>query len=158
MHDLMAPASLVAERLRARGETVVIAESSAGGLVAAALLAQPGASAFVLGGVVVYTAVAREALLGIRPADMTGLRPSSEAYAALLAERVRIALGATWGIGESGAAGPTGNRYGDPAGHACLAIAGPVARVRTVATGTPDRAGNMRRFAAETLALLLAAL
>ena len=106
----------------------------------------------------VYTAAAREGLLGILPAEMEGMRPSTEAYAGLLAARARERLGADWGLAETGAAGPAGNRYGDPAGHACLAVSGPVARARTIATGSADRAANMDAFATAALLLLEEAL
>ncbi|WP_419897557.1 CinA family protein [Roseomonas sp. USHLN139] len=148
----------IAALLTARREKLAVAESSAGGLIAARLLALPGASAFFLGGSVIYTAAAREGLLGITAGDMAGMRPSTEAYTALLAERVRIRLGADWGLSETGATGPAGNRYGDAAGHACLAVAGPVARRATLATGQGDRAANMQRFADAALLLLRDAL
>jgi nicotinamide-nucleotide amidase len=151
-------AARVAARLIARGQTVAVAESSAGGLVASRLLRVPGASAYFLGGGVIYTAAARQALLGITAEDMVGLRPSTEAYASLLAERVRQRLGADWGLAETGATGPTGNRYGDAAGHACLAVAGPEARVRTLETASADRAANMEAFATAALELLEEAL
>ncbi len=158
MTELEAAAARVAERLIARGETVAVAESSAGGLVAAALLAVPGASRYFLGGAVVYTGEAREALLRITPDEMAGLRSSSEPYAALLARTVRERLGATWGLAETGAAGPAGNRYGDAAGHSCLAVDGPSMRVTTLETGSADRAGNMTIFALAALTELEAAL
>ncbi|WP_426955854.1 CinA family protein [Muricoccus radiodurans] len=154
MQDLLPAAERVGALLKARGGTLAVAESSAGGLVSAALLSVPGASAYFQAGVVVYTQAVRTELLGITAADMAGLRPSTEPYARLVAERVRDRLGTTWGIAETGATGPAGNRYGDPAGHACLAVAGPVERVRTVATGSADRAGNMRAFALALLDLL----
>jgi PncC family amidohydrolase len=149
--EVFARAAGIGARLKARGETVAVAESSAGGLVSAGLLAVPGASAYFLGGAVVYTAQARSALLGIAQADMAGMRSSSEPYAMLLAHTVRARFGADWGIAETGAAGPSGNRYGDAAGHSCLAISGPVERVVTLETGGADREANMRAF---TLALL----
>ena len=158
MVDLDGIAARVARRLIERGETIAISESSAGGLVSAALLAVPGASAYFLGGAVVYTGTARQALLGITPDDLVGMRPASEPYAALLARTVRTKFGATWGLAETGATGPTGNRYGDAAGHACLAVDGPEPSVRTIETGSPDRVANMRAFAAEALRLLDAAL
>jgi len=114
----------------------------------------PGASAYFLGGAVVYTGVAREALLGITAADMAGMRSSSEPYAGLLAARVRLRFGASWGIAETGAAGPSGNSYGDAAGHACIAIDGPVAIRRTIETGSTDRVANMRVFAGGLLDML----
>ena len=158
MTDLDLIATRVAARLIARGETIAVSESSAGGLVSAALLAVPGASAYFLGGAVVYTGTARAALLGVTPDDLIGIRPATEPYAALLARTVRQKFGATWGLAETGATGPTGNRYGDPAGHACLAIDGPISQERRIETGSADRAANMRAFAAAALELLASAL
>ncbi len=158
MQDLLAAAGQLGNRLRERGETVAVAESSAAGLISAALLAQPGASAYFVGAAVVYTAAAREALLGITAADMDGIRSASEPYALLLARRLRDRLGTTWGLAETGAAGPAGNRYGDAAGHSCFAIAGPIERVHTIETALADRVANMRAFAATALALLQDAL
>jgi PncC family amidohydrolase len=155
---LGAMAATVAARLIARRETIAVAESSAGGLISAALLAIPGASAYFLGGGVIYTQAARRALLSVADDAVKGVRSSTEAYALIKARAVRERLGATWGLSETGAAGPTGNRYGDAAGHACIAVAGPVERVVTVETGSPDREANMWRFAREALALLEACL
>lgn len=153
MQILIPTAEMIAGLLKARGETVAIAESSAGGLISAALLSVPGASAYFLGGAVVYTKQSREALAGITMADLKarGIRSSSEPYAALLAERVKAKHGATWCLAETGAAGPTGNGYGDPAGHTCIAVAGPVMQTSTLRTGSTDRAGNMRLFALNAL-------
>lgn len=153
MKDLLPVAGKVATRLKARNETIAVAESSAGGLIAAAFLAQPGASAYFLGGGVVYTHAARRLFLDLPDASLAGIRPATEAYARLLARTVRQRLGATWGLAETGATGPTGNRYGDPAGHACLAIAGPVEAAITLETGEADRVTNMRAFAAAALHL-----
>jgi PncC family amidohydrolase len=150
--DELAPR--IAARLLEQGATISVCESSAGGLISASLLALPGASRFFIGGLVVYTATAREALLGITSADIEGIRPASEPYAALLAARCRDRLGTTWAIAETGATGPTGNRYGDPAGHACFAVSGPKKATRTLETGDPDRASNMRAFAKAALLLL----
>lgn len=154
MNDLSSMASTVGGLLKARGQTVAVAESSAGGLISAALLAVPGASAYFLGGSVIYTQAARRALLRVPDDAMAGMRSSSEPYALLKARSVRELLGTTWGLSETGASGPTGNRYGDAAGHACIAVAGPVERVITVETGQPDREANMWRFTREALALL----
>jgi PncC family amidohydrolase len=154
LHALLPLAQTIAQRLIARRETIAVAESSTGGLVAAALLAVPGASAYFLGGAVVYTKAARAALLGIGDAEMAGLRPATEAYASLLARCVAERHGATWGVGETGATGPTGNRYGDPAGHTCLAVTGIVERTITLETGSAERLANMRAFAAAALKLL----
>lgn len=156
--ELAAVAATLAERLKARRETVAVAELSAGGLISAALLAVPGASAYFLGGSVVYTGKARMALLGLRREDVAGLRSSSEPYAVLLARTVRENLGATWGLAETGAAGPTGNGYGDAAGHSCLAVSGPAEMAVTLETGDPDRAANMEAFARAALELLQTAM
>jgi PncC family amidohydrolase len=155
MDQLLDLAERIAARLKARGETVAVAESSAGGLIAAALLAVPGASAYFLGGAVVYTRQARRALLTIPDEAMAGIRSASEPYAALLARTVRGRHGATWGLAETGAAGPTGNRYGDPAGHTCIAAAGPSERALTFNTGSADRRANMQAFGAKALEALL---
>jgi PncC family amidohydrolase len=152
-------ATEVARALVARRQTIVVVESSAGGLISAALLAQAGASAYFLGGAVVYTAASREALLGITLDDMQGMRSASEPYAQLLARTAKARLRASWCLAETGAAGPSGNRYGDAAGHACLAIDGPaMAAVQTLETGSADRAANMRVFAITALAMLAKAL
>jgi nicotinamide-nucleotide amidase len=158
MEQLLPIAERAAARLIARTETIAVAESSTGGLIAASLLAVPGASAYFLGGAVVYTMAARTALVGITAADMEGMRAATEPYAAMLARRVRDQHGATWGLSETGATGPTGNRYGDPAGHTCIAVAGPRDLVTTLRTGSSDRRANMRAFAARALALLEEAL
>ncbi len=155
MKALLPLAEIIAKRLIARRETIAVAESSTGGLIAAALLAVPGASTYFLGGAVVYTKSARAALLDIGDADMEGLRAATEAYALLIAERMRERHGAVWGLGETGATGPTGNRYGDPAGHTCIAVAGPAERAITLRTGSADRLANMEAFAKRALELLV---
>jgi PncC family amidohydrolase len=142
------------ELLKERKETLAVAESSAGGLINAALVAVPGASAYYLGGVVVYTVQSRTALMGIDKPEMAGMRSASEPYAQLMARRVREKVGATWGLAESGASGPSGNRYGDAPGHACIAVSGPLEAVITVETGSADREANMWRFAQEAIGLL----
>lgn len=151
MQLLLPVAEKIAARLIERRETVAVTESSTGGLIAAALLAVPGASAFFLGGAVAYTRAARLALLGIGDADMKGLRPSTEAYSLMIARRVRERHDATWAIGETGATGPTGNRYGDAAGHTCIAVAGPIERATTLETASADRQANMAAFTMRAL-------
>ena len=158
MKALLPLAEKIAAGLIARKETIAIAESSTGGLISAALLAVPGASAFFLGGAVVYTKSSRLALLGVGDAEMQGLRPSTEAYSLMIAKRIRERHNATWGFGETGAAGPTGNRYGDPAGHTCIAVTGPVERTITLRTGSADRVANMDAFAKRGLELLAEAM
>lgn len=158
MQTLIPIAESIAERLIARKETLAVAESSAGGLISASLLAVPGASAYFLGGAVAYTMNAREGLMGIRPSDMEGMRASTEDYAIMLAEEALDRLGADWAIAETGATGPKGNRYGDAPGHACIAVCGPYNIVLTIETGNDDRQANMRAFAQTALETMLDAL
>lgn len=159
MNELLPLAARVAARLKARRETIAVVESSSGGLIAAALLAVPGASAYFLGGAIVYTARARTGLLALPREALDGMRSSSEPYALLLARTVRTRHEATWGLAETGASGPTGNRYGDAAGHTCIALAGPGdERAITLETASADRVANMRAFAARALGVLEEAL
>ena len=154
METLLPLAGRVAALLKSRKQTIAVAESSAGGLLAASLLAVPGASAYFLGGAEVYTLQARTLLMGISDADMKGLRSSSEPYAMLLARTQRERFGATWGLAETGASGPTGNRYGDAAGHTCVAVSGAIERVLTLETASGDRVANMRAFTRAALELM----
>ncbi len=151
-------ADAVAAALKERRQTLAVAESSSGGLISAALLAVPGASAYFLGGAVVYTAKARMSLLGLPREAVAGMRSASEPYALLLARTVRENFGADWGLSETGAAGPTGNPYGDAAGHTCVALSGLVEMAFTLETGETDRAANMEAFAAMALKVLAEAL
>lgn len=152
----------LAATLKARGETVAVAESSTGGLIAASLLAVPGASAYFLAGSVVYTLASRRLLLGLTAADVAGLEPLSEPMVRVFAERVRAQFGATWGIAELGAAGPAGARYGHPPGTSVIAVVGPAPsrrdRTTCIATGLDDREANMWRFTAAAMELLAEAL
>jgi PncC family amidohydrolase len=153
MEKLLPLAEKIAASLVARKETIAVTESSTGGLISAALLAVPGASAYYRGGGVIYTPRARAALVNITRDEMEGLRGASEPYATLLANRARELLNTTWGLSETGATGPTGNRYGDAAGHSCMAVAGPRAITITLETGSGDRVANMRAFALRALEL-----
>jgi len=155
MKELVALAGEIAERLTARHETIAVAESSTGGLISAALLAVPGASAYYLGGAVAYTRDARRILVDIPDEAMKMIRPATEPYAQLLASRIRQRFSTDWGLSETGATGPTGNRYGDAAGHSCIAVAGRESAVTTVETGSTDRMANMHAFASTALKLLL---
>jgi PncC family amidohydrolase len=154
VEQLDALAAELGERLKALGQTVAVAESSSGGLISAALLGVPGASKYYLGGAVVYTGKARMVLMDLPREAVVGMRSASEPYALLLARTARERFGATWGVSETGAAGPTGNGYGDAAGHSCIAISGPMEMAVTLETGSDDRAANMTAFAAAALELL----
>jgi PncC family amidohydrolase len=152
--DLTEAGRKVASSLVGRGETVAVAEGAAGGLVSAALLAVPGASAYYGGGTVIYTpAASRAFMVGPVPVP-AGLRGATEEFALWLARSVRARLDTIWGVGEGGAAGPAGNPYGDPPGHAWVAVSGPLERTRHVLTGSEDRPANMTAFATAALSLL----
>src|ERR1700732_2252804 len=155
MQDLVPIAEKIAAMLIERRQTIAVAESSTGGLIAASLLAVPGASAYFLGGAVVYTRDARRILVDIPDEAMKGIRSASEPYAKLLASRIRDRFSTDWGLSETGAAGPTGNRYGDAAGHSCIGIAGLDPSAMTLETGSADRLDNMHVFAAAALNFLL---
>jgi PncC family amidohydrolase len=154
MNDLIPLAETIGARLKARGESIAIAENSTGGLISAALLAVPGASAYFLGGAVTYTRQAKKSLLGLDEAVLTEFRSATEPHALVLARGVKARFAASWGLSETGATGPTGNRYGDPAGHTCLAVAGIVERAVTLETESADRLANMHAFARAALELL----
>ena len=155
MKELTTIAEKIATQLITRKQTIAVAESSTGGLISAALLSVPGASAYFLGGAVVYTRDARRLLMDIPDDAMKGIRSASEPYAKLLASQVRQRFATDWGLSETGATGPTGNRYGDAAGHCCMAVAGPRNEVFTLETGIADRQANMQAFAQTALNLLL---
>jgi nicotinamide-nucleotide amidase len=155
MKELVTIAEQIAAKLIERRESIAVAESSTGGLISAALLAVPGASAYFLGSAVVYTRDARRILMDIPDEAMKGIRSASEVYAQVLANQIRRRFSSHWGLSETGATGPTGNRYGDAAGHSCMAVAGPQVAVITLETGSPDRQANMQVFAATALKLLL---
>ena len=155
MRELVTVAEQVAARLIERKQTIAVAESSTGGLISASLLAVPGASAYFLGSAVVYTRDARRILMDIPDDAMRGIRSASEPYAELLASQIRRRFAADWGLSETGATGPTGNRYGNAAGHSCIAIAGATNKVTTLETASSDRLANMHTFATTALNLLL---
>jgi nicotinamide-nucleotide amidase len=155
MQDLLPAAQKLGAILNDRHETIAIAESSTGGLISAALLSVPGASAYFVGGAVVYTLKARRAMLDVPDWAFAGVKSVTEEGALILARAARDRFAVTWSVAEIGASGPTGNRYGDPAGHSCIAVAGTVERSITVETGSADRLANMRAFAAAALDLLI---
>ena len=157
MRELLPLAEKAGALLKARGETIAIAESSTGGLIAAALLAVPGASAYFKGGTVVYTRDAVRKLLNVDE-ERIKEHKSSEAYTLLRAQLARERLDATWAVGEAGTAGPTGSRYGWPAGHTFIAVSGTVDRTKTMETGSADRVQNMYAFSKAALELLTEAL
>jgi PncC family amidohydrolase len=155
MKELVAYAEKIAKLLIERKHTIAVAESSTGGLISAALLAVPGASAYFLGGAVVYTRQSRRVLLDVPDAALDGMRPSTEPYAQFMARAAQKSFSSTWALAETGATGPTGNRYGDAAGHSCIAVAGPAEGSMTLETGIADRQENMHAFTVAALTFLL---
>ena len=157
--ELAAVAQRVAARLMERKETVGVCESASGGLISAALLSVPGASAYFVGGCVMYTGKARSFFNGLEPIP-EGMRGATEVFAQWESATVLQRLGSTWGIGETGAAGPSGNPYGDPPGHAWVAVHhhGGSSATAHVLTGAMDRLANMEAFAIAALQLLEGAL
>ena len=155
MKDIVAIAEQIAAKLIERRQTIAVAESSTGGLISASLLAVPGASAYFLGGAVVYTRDARRILMDIPDDAMKGIRSASEPYAKLLASQMRTRFATDWGLSETGATCPTGNRYGDAAGHSCIGITGLEPSAMTLETGSTDRLANMQVFASTALNFLL---
>ena len=155
MKQLVGIAAQIAAKLIERKQTIAVAESSTGGLISAALLAVPGASAYFLGGGVIYTRDARRILMDIPDEAMKGIRSASEPYAKLLASQIRKRFSCDWGLSETGATGPTGNRYGDAAGHSCIGVAGLEPSAMTLETGSTDRVANMHVFASTALNFLL---
>lgn len=153
MNKLTPLAANLGECLKTRGDTIAVAESSAGGLISASLLSIPGASAYFVGGGVIYTRIARRGLLGL-PEELINMRASTEEYALLVARAICERLGTTWGFCETGASGPKGNSYGDAPGHSCSAMVGPIEQSTTIETGLSDREDNMWRFAEESLSFM----
>jgi nicotinamide-nucleotide amidase len=140
--------------LKEKGETIAIAETSAGGLISASLLSVGGASAYFLGGGVLYTYESRNKMLNLPQDTFENMRPSTEEYALRIAHAAREHLGSTWAVGETGATGPKGNQYGDDPGHSCIAVSGPSNAVITLETGSADRESNMWAFTRAALELI----
>jgi PncC family amidohydrolase len=155
MQDLLPIAEKAGALLKEKKQTIVVAESASGGLISAALLAVPGASAYFVGGAVLYTRAAHDLMLQLPPDAVKGMRAASEEHTLAVARHTLKRFGTTWCLAEHGAAGPTGNRYGDAAGHSALALAGPSERTATLETGNSDRAANMQAFAKRALELLV---
>lgn len=148
----------IARRLADAGHTLALCETATGGLMSAALLAVPGASAWYLGSALAYSRTSRHALLDLHAEDVRGLEPLSDRMVQVFADRVRARLGTDWGLAELGIAGPAPSPYGGPAGVAVLAVTGPVTLFRRIETGSADRAANMQAFADAGLTLLNQAL
>lgn len=149
-------AARAAEKLRARGEKVAVADGATGGLISASLLTVPGALSFYLGGGVMYSTRGRDVLFGAAAAKELGQpRSGTEEYALLQARAIRDNFGAAWGIAESGAAGSSKHPKGVASGRSCCAVAGPNGIEATFLTETEsdDRIANMIAFTRSALEL-----
>lgn len=139
-------ANEIAEKLKQSNQTVSVAESSTGGLIAANLLSIPGASSYFIGGTVVYTLKSRRAFLDFDKASLKHLKPLSEEMVLEFAKAARKKLDSTWGIAELGAAGPAGTPYGHDAGVSVIGIAGPIEATLRIETHSNEREQNMLSF------------
>jgi nicotinamide-nucleotide amidase len=153
MQDLLPRAERIGAILKQRKETVAVAESSAAGLISAALLSVAGASAYFIGGSVSYTRQSMQGLLNITDEMFAQMKGLSEPTALVLARGIHQLLTPTWAVSEIGAAGPTGSRYGDPPGKTAIAVVGSTERAIIIETGSDDRVANMSAFAAAALDL-----
>lgn len=155
MDSLLPLAEKAADLLKSRAEKIAVGESSVGGLVSAALIAQAGASAFFLGSTVIYTREAGRVLRDRSTLKLEGLEPLKPEFAQAMADGFKVQMGSDWATSEMGAAGPAGSPYGPKPGTAVVAVSGPVSKARLVETGSADRVENMRLFGKAQLELLI---
>nr|WP_137678219.1 CinA family protein [Parerythrobacter lutipelagi] len=159
LQDVHPQALRIAGMLRARGETIAVADGATGGLIAASLLTVPGALDFFVGGGVVYSLRARDVLFDLPRDAYKGMRGASEEYAMLQARAIRENFRANWGIAESGSVGGSSHPSGAPAGRSVVAVTGPHGEwTHLTETGSDDRIANMDRFTRAALAHLEAVL
>ena len=144
----------IASKLVANGQSVSVAESSTGGLIAANLLSVAGASSYFRGGSVISTRESRPAFLDLDVIKLKGLKPLAEPMVAEFAHAARLKLDATWGVAELGAAGPKGTPYGHAPGTSVIGVSGPINASNTVETFSANSEENMARFTEAALTLL----
>lgn len=154
--DLASMAARAGAMLKERGQTVAVADGATGGLISAGLLTVPGATAFYVGGGVIYSMRGRSILLDVSDEDLVGMRSVTERYALLQARGIRDRFGSDWGVAETGSAGPGKHPMGAKTGMSCIAVVGPGAAIaRTVETNSDDRIENMKAFALAAITLLV---
>ena len=105
----------------------------------------------------VYTRQSRVLLPRIPDSALDGMRLRPNPMLCWMARTAQQRFNSTWALAETGATGPTGNRYGDAAGHSCIATAGGAEASMTLETGKADRLANMHAFTMEALNFLLKA-
>jgi PncC family amidohydrolase len=153
--DLTKLGTEVGAVLKARGQSIAVVDGATGGLISAALLAMPGASAFYRGGGVIYTLKGRRIVLGHEPGSLQGLTSATEAYALAQARLIRERYSADWGIAETGAAWPGVHPLGVASGTSAAAVVGPdFEAALIIETGTDNRLANMIAFARNALEVL----
>lgn len=145
----------VVRLLEQRGETAALAETTAGGLAIAALIAVPGASRVTPGGLVAYANGPKVELLRVKEDLLREHGAVSAECAAAMADGVRDLFGVTWGLAETGIAGPGGGAAGKPPGIIFAAIAGPGGAATDEWRFTGSRRDVMEQAAAGVLRLLL---
>jgi PncC family amidohydrolase len=151
--DLYAMAADVLGRLRSAGETLAVAESLTGGLLAAGLTDVPGASAVFRGGVCAYATDLKSALLGVPESTVRAAGVVSGEVARAMARGARARLGATYALSTTGVAGPD-EQEGKAAGTVFVAVAGPGGDATTALRLAGDRTAVRRESCAEALRLL----
>jgi nicotinamide-nucleotide amidase len=143
--------------LASLGQTVAVAESLTGGLVAAAITSVPGSSAVFLGGIVAYATDLKASLLGVPAGLLAEHGPVHPDVAAAMAAGVRVRLGATYGLATTGVAGP-GPADGQPAGTVFVAVSGPAGETVSGLTLAGGRAQVRAASVQAVLSLLVSAL
>lgn len=156
LEDLAAIGAEAGALLKQRCQTIAVVDGSTGGLISASLLAMPGASAFYLGGGVIYTLKGRRIVLGHAPGSLRGYASAQEGYALVQARLIRERYGADWGIAETGASGGSSHPLGVASGTSAIGVVGPEGiEVSTrITTLSDDRLANMQAFTAAALTLL----
>lgn len=137
----------VVRALREAGVSVAVAESCTGGGLGYTLTSVPGSSAFFAGGVIAYANAVKVKVLGVRERVLARHGAVSRAVACAMARGVRKLLGAGYGVGITGIAGPTGGTPTKPVGTVWIAVAGPRVRARVKCYHFSGGRAHIRRAA-----------
>ena len=145
---------LVHNILIERGETLAVAESCTGGVIASKFTAQAGASAYFLCGVVSYSNEAKSNVLGVNMSDIAQYGAVSEQVAKAMALGAKAISGANFAISTTGIAGPTGGSEAKPVGTVWIGIATPERCFAVCKNCGTDRSQIISRATAYAIALL----
>ncbi len=156
LEELAAIGAEAGALLKARRQTIAVVDGSTGGLISASLLAMPGASAFFLGGSVIYSMKGRRIALGHEPGSLRGFTSATEPYALAQARLIRERLGADWGMAETGASGGSAHPLGVASGTSAIGLVGPdgIEASVLVTNASDNRLQNMQVFTRAALVLL----